>query len=130
MRAFKVNVKGTDWASVEIAETAGKAKYRYLRRVQDAWNGVRFVDLACHALKEIPPTRTELAQREADLFNARYPVGTLVKYWTWVKEGEPTGVAPTRHHATVVSEHAVAWMAGVVGCVSLSHVEPCNEPNK
>jgi hypothetical protein len=124
MRAYEVNVKGKDWASVERAETAGKAKYLYLLGVREAWPDITFKHLTCRALKSIPPTKIEIAQREADAFNAKYPVGTVVRYWSGEKDGEPSGVAPIWHPATVVCEHAVAWPGKLgISCHSLSHVE-------
>ena len=88
MKAFEVNVKGREWASVIRAETAGKAKYEYLLDVQDSWPDISFKDLTCHTLKTIPLTKQEIAEREAAAFNARHPLGTLVNYWSMLKEGE------------------------------------------
>lgn len=57
-------------------------------------------------------------------FNATFPVGTKVRYWTGVREGlgkEST----TRSDAKLIGGHAaVIWLDGVSGCVALSHVEP------
>lgn len=50
LRAFDVGVKGTDWHTVIHHQTAGKAKYRYLLHVQDAWDGVSFKNLTCRAV--------------------------------------------------------------------------------
>lgn len=70
-----------------------------------------------------PPSPRE-AQAECDRFNRAYPVGTTFRYWTGAKSGPPTGEAVTYHEATVLpSGTAVAWLEGVAGCVSLSHVE-------
>ena len=60
----------------------------------------------------------------ADRFNARYPVGTPVAYWTFVREGLPTGIAPTRSEAWVLGGHtAVVRIEGVSSCIALSHVK-------
>lgn len=126
MRAYEVGIKDADWSvGTVFAPTAGKAKYKRLLDLKDAGWEPEFKDLTCRSLGDIPvpPTLTEVAQREADAFNARHPIGTMLRYWSWVKEGDPTGTAAIRHHATVVCEGAVIWMQGVSSCHSLSHVE-------
>ena len=123
MPFYEVNVRGKDWAREISAATAGKAKYLYLLRVRDAWEGVSFKHLTCRTLRAMSPTPMEIAQREADAFNARHPVGTLLNYWSWTREGEPTGTAPINHVATVVCGSAVIWMQGVSSCHSITHVE-------
>lgn len=45
MKSFKVNVKGREWSQFISAPTAGKAKYRYLLGVRDAWPDTTFADL-------------------------------------------------------------------------------------
>lgn len=123
MPFYEVNVRGKNWEKEIAAPTAGKAKYRYLLEVRDAWEDVSFRHLTCRAIKRLSPTRTELAQREADAFNARHPVGTMLKYWSFLHEGEPAGVAPISHPASVMCESAVIWMHGVSSCHSITHVE-------
>jgi hypothetical protein len=57
-------------------------------------------------------------------FNKANPVGTVVRYWKGVREGEPSGVGPTTHEASLLGGHtAVAWIQGCSSCVALSHVE-------
>ena len=57
-------------------------------------------------------------------FNAAHPVGTTVRYWRGVREGEPSGTGKTRSEAQVLSGHtAVIWIEGCSGCIALSHVE-------
>lgn len=73
-------------------------------------------------------TRQQRAVRqEADEFNARHPVGTAVRYWTFERKGEGK-ISCTRTPAEVLSGHtAVVWVKGEPGCVALSHVEPTQE---
>lgn len=68
--------------------------------------------------------RPTKAEREAQRWNERHPVGTTVRYWTWLREGEPSGVGETTHRAAVLGGSAVVWIRGCKrGCVALSHVE-------
>ena len=68
--------------------------------------------------------RAAKLQREADAWNKKHPVGTVVRYWRGMREGEPSGAGRVRHAATVLSGHTVvAWIEGCVGCVCVSHVE-------
>ena len=63
-------------------------------------------------------------QKEADSFNRRVPVGTMVRYWKMDRRGEPTGTGKIRHEATVLSGHtAVGWIEGCSGCVAITHIE-------
>lgn len=74
-----------------------------------------------------PPTQAAL-QKQIDDWNAKHPIGTQVKYWRGVKEGEPSGIGPTCHAATILGGHtAVAWITGSSGCISLTHVEGVEE---
>jgi hypothetical protein len=50
IRAYECTVVGTDWHTVIHATSAGKAKYRYLRAVRDAWDTVTFKDVRCRSL--------------------------------------------------------------------------------
>ena len=50
MRAFEVGVKGAGWTATVYAETAGKAKYRRLLDLREAWDGISFKDLTCHPI--------------------------------------------------------------------------------
>lgn len=72
-------------------------------------------------------TRREITERklnrEAAARNEKNPVGTMVRYWRGLKQGEPSGTGAVRHEATVVSDHVSAWIEGCVGSVSISHVE-------
>ena len=122
MRSYEIGVKGSPLVSVVHAETAGKAKYRYLLDVGDCYPDISFRDLTCRSLGDIP-TRLEMAEREARAFNKRFPVGTHFRFWRGEREGEPSGVGELYHPSTVVSEHPVAWIKGTTGCIALSHVE-------
>lgn len=65
----------------------------------------------------------EKEQKRCDEFNQKYPVGTRVRYWTGLREGEGR-VGKTRSAAEVLSGHtAVVWVEGCRGCVALTHVE-------
>jgi hypothetical protein len=68
--------------------------------------------------------RKKKQQELCDQFNELYQVGTQVKYWKGLKEGEPTGTAPTRSRAEMLGGHtASVWLEGVRGCIGLSHIE-------
>jgi hypothetical protein len=56
-------------------------------------------------------------------WNASFPKGTRVRYWTGRREGLGKE-SMTRSGAEVVGTVAVVWIDGVAGCVALSHVEP------
>ena len=62
-------------------------------------------------------------QVAADAFNEAHPVGTRMRYWKGLRQGEPTGHAIVRAPASVMGGSAVVWLEGVSGCVALSHVE-------
>lgn len=130
LHTYEVSVKGTDWTRLIDAATPGKAKYAYLREIREAWQDTRFTALTCRRLRgPKPPTRTQIAQREADAFNAVHPIGTLVNYWSGLKEGPPTGTGEIYHPATVLCEHAVAWIKGARSCHSVTHVESADRAN-
>lgn len=60
---------------------------------------------------------------DVDRFNAKWPVGTKVRYWTGLHEG-PGKEGVTRSRAELLSGHtAVVWIEGASGCVALTHVE-------
>lgn len=63
-------------------------------------------------------------QVKVDSFNKRNPVGTAVRYWPGVREGE--GIeSKTRSEATVLSGHTpVVCVEKCAGCIALTHVEP------
>ncbi|BAL87339.1 hypothetical protein AMIS_21190 [Actinoplanes missouriensis 431] len=55
-------------------------------------------------------------------FNDAVPVGTPVRYWTGVRQGEGK-VSRTRTPAELLSGHtAVVWVEGEGSCIALSHI--------
>ncbi len=75
-------------------------------------------------LKPSPQSRLTLANFDVQEFNEHNPIGTLVRYWTGAREGEGK-LAKTDSAAHVLGGHtAVVWLAGVSGCIALTHVEP------
>jgi hypothetical protein len=57
-------------------------------------------------------------------WNDRFPVGTVVRYWTSTRDGVGK-VGKTRSEAEVMGGHtAVVWIEGCSGCVALTHVQP------
>lgn len=128
-RAYEISViDDPRFTRAVFAKTAGKARYQRLRELQDTFPDINFKHLRCRSLGFIPVplTRQQQAQLEADEFNEKYPVGTQLAYWSFLKEGAPTGIAAIRHKATVVCESAAVWLEGVASCHSLSHVEISN----
>ncbi|MGW2213263.1 hypothetical protein [Streptomyces sp. NPDC001781] len=65
--------------------------------------------------------------RRAEAWNATYPEGTPVRYWTGAREG--AGVkGRTRSAASVLGGHtAVVWVTGHGACIALTHVQPIPE---
>lgn len=61
-------------------------------------------------------------EAQAAKWNATHPVGTVVRYWTGLREGEGRTGA-TRHAASVMCDHVSVWIEGCSGSVCLSHVE-------
>ena len=62
-------------------------------------------------------------EREVNTFNEKYPVGTPVRYWPGLREGEGK-LSKTRSQAQRMCDHSVVWVEGHASCISLSHVEP------
>ena len=59
----------------------------------------------------------------ADAFNAAYPVGTSVRYWPMVREGEGR-LGETRSVAwTLGSGDVIVKVSGYAGGIILTHVE-------
>jgi hypothetical protein len=85
-------------------------------------------DLAEHRRKKrgIPSAAEKAfaaAQAETETFNALYPAGTPVRYWTGARRG-PGVESKTRTSAQVVGGHTAAvWVFGSPGCIALTHIE-------
>lgn len=61
--------------------------------------------------------------REVEGFNAAYPVGTPVRYWKGVREGDGL-TSRTRSEAQVLGGHtAVVWVENEASCIALSHIQ-------
>lgn len=57
-------------------------------------------------------------------WNRKVPVGTMVRYWRGVREGDPSGVGPTEGSAfQSASGAAGVFIKGTSGYIALSHVE-------
>lgn len=61
----------------------------------------------------------------AKAWNETHPVGTRVRYWPLPPASKAASVdTKTRSEAwTLTSGHVVVLVAGISGCVSLSHLE-------
>lgn len=60
---------------------------------------------------------------ELDAWNKAHPVGTLVRYWKDVRQGDPSGVGRTVTEACVLHGGLVVWIEGCSGFVALTHVQ-------
>lgn len=68
--------------------------------------------------------REAAAALEVEGFNRAFPVGTLVRYWRGVREGDPSGTGRTRSAAWLLSGHGSVQIEGTSGSIALTHVEP------
>lgn len=68
--------------------------------------------------------RTDGLQEQCEEFNARFPVGTKVKYWEVL--GHPEfKIYITRSQAFILNGHtACIFLEGKAGCVALNHCRP------
>lgn len=70
------------------------------------------------------PTAEHAAARA---FNDAHPVGTLVRYWKGVREGDGK-VSRTRTAAQLLSGHtAVVWVEHEGACIALTHIQPISD---
>lgn len=69
--------------------------------------------------------RTPKQEAQAvNAFNQKNPVGTQVRYWTGMREGDGK-LSKTRTKASVLSGHtAVVWVEDHPACIALSHIRP------
>lgn len=66
---------------------------------------------------------TAPAAPDVDAWNARYPVGTPVRYWPGAREGEGE-LTHTRSIAWLVCGTPCVAVKGHAGGIALTHVEP------
>jgi hypothetical protein len=67
-------------------------------------------------------------ERIADAFNEAHPLGTPVRYWTGIRQGDGQ-TAVTRTPAQVLGDHtAVVWVTGESSCIALTHVDAVRVP--
>jgi hypothetical protein len=71
----------------------------------------------------------ESLQSTVDRFNARYPVGTRIRYWKAAGgKHQPSRMTRTVTRASVLSGHTpVVWVEGETGCISLTQVAPIRQ---
>ena len=71
----------------------------------------------------------ESLQSTVDRFNARYPVGTRVRYWKGAGgKHKPSRMMRTVTRASVLSRHTpVVRVEGETGCISLTQVAPIRQ---
>lgn len=56
-------------------------------------------------------------------FNLKYPVGTPVRFWTGIRDGEGR-VGEVKYAADLIGDTPGAWISGGIGFVALTHIEP------
>jgi hypothetical protein len=67
---------------------------------------------------------TAADQRAVTRFNVHNAIGTPVRYWMGVREGDGK-TSFTRTEAQLLSGHTpVVWVHGQASCIALTHVEP------
>lgn len=65
----------------------------------------------------------ERAQKVVDKWNKAHPVGTKVRIWPGIREGDGIETA-TKSAASVLGAHtAVVWTEARPDCIALSHVK-------
>src|SRR5688572_23017360 len=64
------------------------------------------------------------AEKEAAKWNARYPVGTCVRYYPAKGSPEFKEVVTTTPASVLGGHSAVVWVTGITGCVFLDNCEP------
>lgn len=50
LKAYEVSVVGTDWTQTVHETSAGRAKYKYLLDVREAWPDISFKHLRCRSI--------------------------------------------------------------------------------
>lgn len=110
------------------AETASKARWQAVRdRLEWMSRGDRkhlFSGVKVRKLDGAPYPLPPNPQEQADAWNAKHPVGTLVRYWRGVRGDGHDETGETRSPAQVLAGHsAVVWIYGCSGSIRLTHVE-------
>jgi hypothetical protein len=137
LKAYVVRPKWDDEemaGGVYIARSRGAAVSAYLPLLRDVVFDARFTDIRAVRAPEydrVDPLRSGvrpecadrmLAQKRAvAAWNAAHAPGAPVR--VRMDSGEVRETV-TRSSAALVSEHAVVWLEGIVGCYALSHVTP------
>ena len=68
--------------------------------------------------------RNRREEKRAAEWNAQYPIGTEVRFWPGLREGDGQ-LSRTRTPAQVLYVHtAVVWVEGRGDCIALTHVVP------
>jgi len=121
------NAGAAKWLAAVVANTAcrveqpGEAlKHLKCRSLGLAGTESRYVKTGAAWASEVDPKRD--AQDAADHWNAAHPIGTPVRYWTWLREGDGK-TSKTRTLAQSMGSHASVWVDGEASCISLTHVE-------
>lgn len=67
--------------------------------------------------------KVEQEQELVAQFNMDCPIGSPVRYWTWVREGDGQ-TSKTKSVAQMMCDHAVVWIEDHAACIALSHIQP------
>lgn len=62
-------------------------------------------------------------KKAVEKWNKKHVIGTIVRYWKGVRDGDPSGASATRTEALIIGGAAVVWVDGEASCIALSHVE-------
>lgn len=115
-------------SEVITTTTRSKARWQVARHSIREFNCPAkdvFKELTVRTLGRHAPLEPTGEERLVADFNAAYPVGQLVSFWSGLREGPPSGFGPTKTQAMVLGGHtAVVWIEGARSCIALSHVEP------
>jgi hypothetical protein len=103
----------------------GSSQYAILNR-----DGIKALHELLGELLEIETMTTKIMTERLDLrekinrFNKDNPVGSRVRYWTGVREGDGI-LSKVRAPAEILGNHtAVVWVDGRSDCIALTHVQP------
>ena len=63
-------------------------------------------------------------QKQVENFNKKNPIGTPVRYWTGMREGDGAK-SKTRTAAQILQGHTpVVWVEDHGACIALTHIDP------